>query len=168
MSGTIQSERIGASETAPPSRMSDEEREEHVRKLRAILDKERLTREDGLVGMRHCALLTHDDFYSLPMDVGLEPLSRLFKAAIGKAPGSYKSNTTIEVADEPLPATAYEVWYLRGVLIRLSVDGEIVSLTVYPQKMRRIKEMMKYVGSIKGGPTDMSINHDSYWDAEWD
>ena len=147
MSGTIQSE-------------------EHLQKLRAILGKERLTREDGLAGMRHCAAILRHDFLALMGEADFEQRARLFKAVVGKMPGSYKKKTTIRIADESAGPTAHELWYTRGISVALDVNGEVLSTTVDPAGLRKMKKMLKDLdkisGIIKDGPTDMSTRHDDY------
>ena len=100
------------------------------------------------------------------MDMGLEELSRLFKAAVGKPPGAFKTASIIPLTGSKPGQTAHEVGFLRGVSISLDDDWEILSISVDPSRFRRIAEILKYAGIIKGGPTDMSINHDAYWDEE--
>ena len=84
-----------------PFGLTERERAHHEKEMRHIferLDDGGDSSEDAIRGLDHCAMLIQDD--GLPLEVGYDRLVALLKAAIGKSPGTFKSNQTIPRAGE--------------------------------------------------------------------
>ena len=91
-----------------------------------------------------------------------ERLIHIFKAAAGKAPGSFRVNTTIPVRANHPEATVHRVSLVRGVALNLDTQMKLVSMEVTPKKVREHKEIMRIAGIGRDLASDVSVRHDDY------
>lgn len=123
------------------------------------LGKGALSTEDALAGLRHCAALIRDD--NLPVEADYATLTNLVKAAVGKAPGSYQSKTTIPIDGEGGPVLEH-LSVIRGVYLEFDSERRLVSVSVHPSKVKERRKLMAIVGIGKDPQADVASNHDAY------
>ena len=117
--------------------------------------------EEAVKALQHCAELIRDD--NLPEIEGrFAVMNRLVKAAIGKAPGSYKAKTTIPLVEDSDGVVLEPVPVVRGVYLNLGEDNRLVSISIHPGKIRERRALMKIVGIGKDTATDVAARHDDY------
>ncbi len=126
---------------------------------------ERITKEptkggDAVEGLQHVANLIRDG--NLPTEAGFDTLSKLFKAAFGKSPGSFKSNTTMPLGEGNAADVVIHVSMLRGVVLNLDRNMRLVSVTVTPRKYKERKKLLSFVGAGSDSESDVSLRHDDY------
>jgi hypothetical protein len=120
-----------------------------------------IARTAAMRGLEHCATLVQDD--SLPEHVDHTTLIRLLTAAIGKSPASVNANATIAVQDEAQQAQVVNrVSLVRGVVLDLTWDMRLVSITVTPRKMVERRHALRLIGIGKESGIDVAERHDEY------
>ena len=110
--------------------------------------------------LQHCANLIRDD--NLDVAIGYEVIKGLVTAAIGKSPGSYKTNTTVLTAQGRADTIVEQVSAIRGVHLDLDREGRLISVSVSPKKMAERRRIMKFVGSGWDPNPDVAARHDDY------
>lgn len=155
------------SPTAPPSRRSrspfvltKREREFHTNALPDVKVIGKLSREDAIEALEHCAYLIRDD--SLPDYIRYDVFAALFKTVIGKSPGSFGKNTTIRIGDARDVEPAHQVSIIRGVVLNLDTGMHLGSISVTPRKFRERRKMMSIVGIGRDQKSDVARRHDDY------
>ena len=147
-----------------PFVLTEKERAFHQDSLANILahlDEKGLSFEQAVKGLEHCAILIED--YFLLEGVGRDSLVKLLKPVIGKAPGSFKRNETIMIAeDRPSEDVVHRVSIVRGVYLELDREFRLVSISVVPRKVREWKKMMALAGMIDDPVTDVSTRYEDY------
>ena len=141
--------------------LTERERDFHRASLSQALGKlgaHGMTTEEATAGLQHCATLIRDD--SLPAEADYNALISLVKAATGKSPGSYKSNTVVPIGDggpvlEHIPA-------IRGVYLDLDREQRLVSISISPRKFTERRKLMAIVGVGKDDKADVASRHDDY------
>ena len=108
---------------------------------------------------RYAELIFND---SLPHDVNHERLVHIFKAAAGKAPGSFRVNTTIPVRTNHPEAAVHKVSLVRGVELNLDTQMKLIFMEVTPKKVREHKGIMSIAGIGRDLASDVSVRHDDY------
>ena len=125
-----------------------------------ISSQDKLGKTEALKALERCASLILDD--ELPKEAGHKYLVRIFEAAVGRPPGSFKANTTIPMGAHGSEAPAHRVSLVRGVVLNLDANMRLVSATVTPRKVRERKEMLKIAGIGHDPASDVSVRHDDY------
>ena len=149
------------SKARSPFGLTERERDFHQDGLSKALGRlggGAMTAEEAVGGLRYCAALIRDD--NLPDEAGYDALTRLVKTATGKSPGSYKSHTTVPLANggpvlERVPA-------IRGVYLELDRDQRLVSISVHPRKFKERRRLMAVIGMGKDSQSDVALRHDDY------
>ena len=144
--------------------LTEREREYHKAGVSDALSKLRegtITPEEAAKGLQHCAYVLKDDIFGFPEDYRHESAKALIKAAIGKSPGSFKSKTTVPLALNGKSPVVEQVSVILGVYLDLDRDGQLVSLSIDPKKVRKWREIMKFVGGSRDLP-DVAARHDDY------
>ena len=131
-----------------------------LQKTLGKLDSGEAVRQEAIKGLEHCANLIRND--SFTTEVTAETVKRLFKAAFGKLPSSYKAKTTIRLDRKGAGPVRDRVTELGGVHLELDKNRRLVSVSVDPGQLREMREMMKIVGMIKDAPPDLAERHDDY------
>ena len=148
-----------------PFGLTERERAFHQDGLDSLLSKLRqgaTGKEDAVKALQHCAELIRDD--NLPHEVDHEVMKRLIAGTIGKSPNSIKSKTTFPLVGDEDAAVLEQVSAIRGVRLDLGKGRRLVSISVFPAKVREFREMMKIVGvgSEFDTAADVSARHDDY------
>lgn len=150
----------------PPGRspfgLTERERRHHQQALVQILKAEGMpSAEEAFKGIEHCATLIQDD--SLPEECDHKTLVKLFKAAVGKAPSSFRAQETIEVAADRSSADAVaKVSLVKGISLDLDWEMRLVSITVAPGKVRQRRKLLSFVGIGQDTQSDVALHHDKY------
>ncbi len=132
--------------TRSPFGLTERELSYHREGLAELMSKQAegmISSEQAIDALRHCANLIRDD--NLPEEAGYEALKGLIKSALGKSPGSYKSNTTVPI-EEGGPVLE-RVSAVRGVCLELDREGRMVSVSIQPRKVRERRKLMEMVGA---------------------
>ncbi len=148
--------------TRSPFGLTEREHAYHRDGLSAVLgrlDEGTVTAEEAAKGLQHCANLIRDD--SLAEEVGYEVLKGLIRAALGKSPGSYRSETTVPLG-EGSGRVLERVSAIRGVSLDLDRERRLVSVSIHPGKIRERRQLMKFVGASKDPEPDVAARHDDY------
>lgn len=148
----------------PVFTLTEREREYHKAGVSDALSKLRediITPEEAAKGLQHCANLLKNDIFSLPNEAEHDSLKALIRAAIGKSPGSYKSKTTVPLDQDGKGPVVEQVSVILGVYLDLDRNGQLVSISVNPKKVRKWREIMKFVGASRDEP-DVALRHDDY------
>lgn len=145
------------------NRLTVQERVHHHDGLARAL--ERVTAGDlgpgeAAQGLQHCVNLLRDD--PLTVDVNHEVVMGLTKAALGKSPGSYRSNTTVPITGSDGGAAMDRVAVIRGVYLDLDREGRLVSISINPRKFKERRKLMSIVGAGSDPRTDVAARHDDY------
>ena len=144
--------------------LTERERSYHRAGISEALAKLRegtITPKEATKGLQHCANLLKDDIFSLPNKAEHDSLKALIRAAIGKSPGSYKSKTTVPLDQDGKGPVVEQVSIILGVYLDLDRNGQLVSISVNPKKVRKWREIMKFVGASRDEP-DVALRHDDY------
>ena len=144
-------------------RLTVQERAHHHDGLTGALERANagvLSSGEAAQALQHCANLLRDDPWT--PDVKYEAVIGLLKAALGKSPGSYKSNATLPVSGADGGPAIDQVPAIRGVHLDLDREGRLVSISINPRKYRERRKLMAIVG-VGGDPeTDVAAKHDDY------
>ena len=119
-----------------------------------------LSSEEAAQGLQHCANLLRDD--PLTADVNYEAMMCLVKAALGKSPGSYRSNTTVPLRETDGGPVIDQVTAIRGVYLDVDREGRLVSISINPRKFRERRKLMSIVGAGSDPRRDVAARHDDY------
>ena len=155
---------VRAKPRTPVSTLTERERSYHKAGLSDALSKLQegiITSEDAAKGLQHCANLLKDDIFSLPEEADHDSLKALIRAAISKSPGSYKSKTTVPLDQDGKGPVVEQFSVILGVNLDLDRNGQLVSISVNPKKVRKWREIMKFVGASRDEP-DVALRHDDY------
>ena len=155
---------VRAKPRPPVFALTEREREYHKAALSDALSKLQegiITPEDAAKGLQHCANVIRDDVFSLPEEADHDSLKALIRVAIGKSPGSYKSKTTVPLDQDGKGPVVEQVSVILGVYLDLDRNGQLVSISVNPKKVRKWREIMKFVGASRDEP-DVALRHDDY------
>ena len=155
---------VQAKQRTPVFTLTEQERSYHKAGLSDALSKLQegvITPEDAAKGLQHCANLLKDDIFSLPEKADHDSLKALIRAAISKSPGSYKSKTTVSLDQDGKGPVVEQVSVILGVYLDLDRNGQLVSISVNPKKVRQWREIMKFVGASRDEP-DVALRHDDY------
>ena len=132
----------------------------HAKELDAILSMVEPRSQDAVRGLEHCAVLVQDDLMTPHVD--RDKALRLFKAAFGKSPGSFRKNTVIPIEGRGTGEPVYRSSLIRGVVADLNLEMKLVSVTVTPRLIREGNKMMGVVGIARDARDDVSVKHDDY------
>lgn len=126
------------------------------------LKKGTLTYEEAVRALEYCAALIEDD--SLPETVERETLVHLLRPVIGRAVGSFKASTTVPVRDARKgdEAELRQISLIRGVVLNLTGDLRLVSVTISPAKVREWRKLQSFVGIASDAASDVAERHDDY------
>ncbi len=130
-----------------PFGLTENERVYRQQELDGILGCQRqgqFSSQEVLKALEHCAVLIEDD--NLPINIDHETLLHLVKAAIGKSPNSVKSRTTIAITENCSEKTVNHISLMRGVVLDLSADMRLLSITIIPTKVRERCKALSFVG----------------------
>ena len=155
---------VRAKPSPPVFTLTEREREYHKAGVSDALSKLRediITPEEAAKGLQHCANLLKDDIFSLPDEAEHDSLKALIRAAIGKSLGSYKSKTIVPLDQDGKGPIVEQVSVILGVYLDLDRNGQLVSISVNPKKVRKWREIMKFVGASRDKP-DVALRHDDY------
>lgn len=155
---------VRAKSSPPVFTLTEREREYHKAGVSDALSKLRediITSEEAAKGLQHCAHVLKDDIFGFPEDYRHDSAKALIKAAIGKSPGSFKSKTTVPLALNGKSPVVEQVSVILGVYLDLDGNGQLVSISIDPQKVRKWREIMKFVGGSTDLP-DVAARHDDY------
>ncbi len=145
-----------------PFGLTEQERSYHEAGLAEALGKQgrgAITAGEAVKGLQHCANLIRDD--NLPEEVGYETVKGLVKAAIGKSPGSYKSNATVPLDEDGGPVLE-RVSAIRGVYLEFDRERRLVSISIHPRKVRERRRLMEFVGASSDPEPGVASRHDDY------
>lgn len=146
-----------------PFGLTERERQYHQQQLRDLLEvlaKGTIPAQDAVRGLEHCAILIEDG--SVPLEIEHKTVAALVKAAMGHAPGSVKRNTTFPLQDSQKGKAVSHVSVLRGVVLDLTGDMRLVSITVTPRKVQEGRRLMRFVGIAQDTASDVAEHHDEY------
>ena len=132
----------------------------HAKTLEAILDASEPHPQDAVRGLEHCAVLVQDDLMTPHVD--RDKALRLFKAAFGKSPGSFRKNTVVPIEGRGTGEPVYRSSLIRGVVANLDLEMKLVSVTVTPRLIREGNKLMGIVGIAHDASDDVSVKHDDY------
>lgn len=156
----------------PPSRrirspfgLTEHERTHRQKSLSQLLkrlDDGTITPEEAVRGLEHCATLIEDD--SLPREATHETLVRMVRVTTGKSPGSVKKSTTVPVGEvrEEEKETLKHIPLVRGVLLDLTEDMRLISVSIYPHKIRERRKALRLIGIARDFKPDVAQHHDGY------
>ena len=148
----------------PGFTLTERERSYHKAGITEALAKLRdgtITPEEATKGLQHCAHVLKDDIFGFPEEDRHESAKALIRAAIGKSPGSYKSKTTVPLDQYGKGPVVEQVSVILGVYLDLDGNGQLVSMSIDPEKVRKWPEIMKFVGASRDKP-DVALRHDYY------
>lgn len=130
-----------------PFGLTEHERAHRIQALESIV--EGLGKDSGgaIRALEHCAVLTEDD--SLPREIDYKTLLRLFRFAIGKPISEVKGKATITIQREQSDKAVNHVSLIRGVILDLSSDMRLVSVTVNPQKVKERRRAVRFIAMTK-------------------
>ena len=145
-----------------PFGLTERERRHHQQALARIMEAEGTpSAEQAFKGLEHCATLIQDD--GLPEEYNYGTLVKLFRAAVGKSPSSFRAQETIAVAADCSPADAVaKVSLIKGVSLDLDRGMRLVSITVLPSKVRQRRKLLAFVGIGQDAKSDVALRHDEY------
>jgi hypothetical protein len=124
------------------------------------LQEQTLRRDDAIAALEDYAALLDDD--SVPEGFDFDKRIGVLKAAIGKAPGSFKTQATLQVKQDFDLAIVNTVSLVRGVHLNLTWDKRLVSVAVVPRLYRERKRLMAFVGAVPDSASDVARRHDAY------
>ena len=148
----------------PAFALTGREREYHkagILEALAKLDEQNITPEEATKGLQHCAHVLKDDIFGFPGEDRHESAKALIRAAVGKSPGSYKSKITVPLDLNGKGAVVEQVSVILGVYLDLDRNGQLVSISIDPNEVRKRREIMKFVGASVDEP-DVAARHDYY------
>lgn len=148
-----------------PFGLTDHERthrEQSLCKVLGQLEQGSITHEDAVRGLEHCAVLIEDD--TLPPRADHETLIALLRAVLGKSPRSVKTVTTIPVREglDGSEETPKHISVVRGVVLNLTGDMRLVSISISPRKMQQRRKVLCFVGIATDSKRDVAQRHDDY------
>lgn len=155
---------IRAKPRTPVFALTKRERSYHKAGITDALAKLRegtITPEEAAKGLQHCANMLKDDIFSLPDEAEYDSLKALIRATTGKSPGSYKSKTTVPLDQDGKGPVVEQVSVILGVYLDLDGNGQLVSISIDPVKVRKWPKIMKFVGASRDEP-DVALRHDYY------
>ena len=160
--GEIMAQAVSPPRTTPsPFGLTERERAFHIESLPSVEGLDALRTEDAIKTLERVAALILDD--SLPFKFNHQALVRLFKAAFGKSPGSFKSNTVIPINQKDGgDDSAHHASLVRGVVLNLDLSMNLLSVTITPRKVRERKKLMSIVGIGHDPMRDVAARHDDY------
>ena len=125
------------------------------------LDEGTITPDEAAKCLQHCAHVLKDDILGFPGEDRHDSTKALIRAAIGKSPGSFKSKTTVPLNHKGKGPVVEQVSVILGVCLDLGGNGQLVSISIDPVKVRKWPEIMKFVGASTDAP-DVALRHDHY------
>lgn len=129
-----------------PFGLTEHERAHRIQALESIVEglgKGQVDSGGAIRALEHCAVLTEDD--SLPREIDYKTLLRLLRFAIGKPISEVKGKATIAIQREQSDKAVNHVSLIRGVILDLSSDMRLVSVTVNPQKVKERRRAVRFI-----------------------
>ena len=147
----------------PPFVLTECEREFHINALPDSEAMSKLSHEDAIETLEHCASLILDDYMT---DCGSHKARiSMVEAAIGQSPESFEKDTTISISDTPNDSKpSYHVPIIRGVVMNLDSDMRLMSIAITPDRVHQYRSLMSIVGIGRDTKSDVAMNHDYYLD----
>lgn len=119
------------------------------------------TPAEAVKGLEHCAFLIRDD--SLPAEADYEALCALFKVAFDKRPASFKKSETLKAPDgRPSDDVVHKFSLVRGVSLDLDREMRLISVSVFPHKVKQRRKLLAFVGAGHDAESDVARRHDDY------
>lgn len=155
---------LRAKPRTPVFGLTERERSYHKAGITDALAKLRegtITPEEAAKGLQHCAHVLKDDIFGFPEEDRHDSAKALIRATIGKSPVSYKSKTTVPLNQDAKGPVVEQVSVILGVYLNLDGKGQLVSISIDPNEVRKRHEIMKFVGASADEP-DVAARHDYY------
>lgn len=151
----IQSQNRG--DTQVKSRLTERERSRRLEALAAMKSRKRVSGEEAVVALEHGAALLEDAFAP-----GLADRTWLLKLA--------KQVTGLSVdlkgtpRDYPVQPgeSSRSVLLIRGIVLNLTWDGKLLSVSVQPRELLKRRNALAFVGSGVDPREDVAETHDDY------
>jgi hypothetical protein len=163
LTGIVDTSSPGARVTRSPFGLTERERKHHVGNLARILAASQAGINDeseAIRALEHCATLIRDD--SLPTEYDHVTLVALLKPILGKSPGSFKAISTVTIKGAEQREVINHVSLIRGVVLNLDRNAELVSVTVTPRKVRERRKLLAIIGVARDSEPDVALRHDHY------
>ena len=163
LTGIVDASSHGARVTRSPFGLTERERKHHVESLESIVAKLQSDKDkqpDAIRALQHCATLIQDD--SLPAEYDHATLVALMKPILGKSPGSFKAISTVTIKGAEQREVINHVSLIRGVVLNLDRNAQVVSITVTPRKVRERRKLLEIVGVARDSEPDVALRHDHY------
>lgn len=133
-----------------PFGLTERERAYRLNTLESIiksLSSEEVNRQDALKALEHCAVLIEDD--NLPSMIERRILLRLLGLSLGKPLSEVTADTTIEILQNTDGTAVNHITLLRGVVLNLTQDMHLVSVSVIPQRVKESPRAMRFIGMLE-------------------
>ena len=147
-----------------PFSLTEGERSRRLASFREGLTKKgsgSLTKEEAIETLQDYAALLEDD--GVPDEFDFDKRLMVLKAALGKGPGSFKSPTTVEILPSSQESIVSRASLVRGVVLQLTWDLRLLSVTISPQRFRDRKRIVAFVGAGQDSASDVARRHDEYF-----
>lgn len=139
-------------------------RELTLRNLLSDLRRGDISTGDATRTLEQCAVLAEDD--SLGLEVDRRTLLQLLRLFLGKPVGSITTATTISATDDTNVKAARHISLLRGIVLDLTTDMRLVSITINPSRIKGRQRIMRFVAMLK--PSSNSSTQRDNSDSETD
>ena len=121
-------------------------RELTLRNLLKDLRRGEISTGDTTRTLEQCAVLAEDD--SLGVEVDRRTLLQLLRLFLGKPVSSITTVTTIPATDDTNAKAARHISLLRGIVLDLTTDMRLVSITINPSRIKGRQRIMRFVAML--------------------
>ncbi|MBW8003319.1 MAG: hypothetical protein FVQ80_15115 [Planctomycetes bacterium] len=146
-----------------PFGLTENERAHRLQALGNILEnikKREITREEATRALEHCAILIKDD--SLPQEISYKTLLRLLRFALGRPISAIKGGAVIAIQQDRPDKVVHHISLIRGIVLDLSNDMRLLSITLNPQKAKERRRAMRFISLVEDGFFGLQQHSDSY------
>ena len=108
----------------------------------------KISHQDAVKALEHCAVLIEDD--NLPTEVDRKILLRLLRIVLGRPLSDVTANTTVEISKEHSSVAINYITLVRGAILNLTQDMHLVSISIFPQKVKETPKALRFIAMSKG------------------
>lgn len=133
-----------------PFGLTSHERAHRIEALGDIIERlnsGQVNRQGAVKALEHCSVLIEDD--NLPTEVDRRTLLRLLGIALDKPLSDITANTTVEISQDDTSAAINHIALVRGAILNLTQDMHLVSISVFPQKVKETPKAMRLIAMSK-------------------
>jgi hypothetical protein len=133
-----------------PFGLTEHERAHRLAALESImgnLHSSKVSHQDAVRALEHCAVLTEDD--NLPYKVDRRSIMRLIGIILGKPLTDVTAETTIEIPRDTPSPVVNRISLVRGAVLNLTQDMHLASISVIPKKVKEGPRAMRFVAMTK-------------------